>query len=512
MLNFSVSADYRVQYDHALDDTLGGRDSSTLTVRGHAVTFDVTGVDYYNMAITGTGFPAPQPVRRLNLLPGPHNVVTANGNALPFTVTADGKIDYPANPHELLSGAGTGTLAVHGMPVTLDSSDTDYYSMTISGAGWPAPRAVRTFRLLPGTHSAVTANGNSLPFTITADGTVSYADGLDGPFTGAGGTTLRVHGFRVTLDTTDVDYDNTTVSGTGWRPPQAVREYRLLPGGHGVVAHDGLTVPFTVTAAGLVTHEHPLLTGSGTVLAVHGLPVTLDATDLSYANVTVEGVAFGTPRPPRTVRIFPGAHRVLANGGLTVSFTVDDRGFVGYEPGLEGLLTGRDTSTLAVHGYPIDVDVSDVDYQSTMVNGLAYPNPAGRTTVRLLPGATYLVLTGGLTVPFAVTAEGRVQYDPSLAGLLTGAGGTTLALHGFPVTVDASASGYPEFGVGGVGWWNARQARVLRLVPGSHYVSIPGGERLLFQVTSTGHVGYDAAMDGAFTGRDGTTLTLRPPG
>ncbi|WP_370971126.1 sigma factor [Amycolatopsis sp. cg9] len=512
VLNFSVTADYRVQYDPALDGTLSGRDSSVLAVHGHAVTFDVTGVDYYNMAISGTGFPVPQPVRQLKLLPGAHNVVTANGNSLPFTVTAEGKVAYAADPRGLLSGAGSGTLAVHGLPVTLDSSDTDYAGMTISGAGWPAPQAVRTFRLLPGTHSAVTANGNSLPFTIAADGTVTYADGLAGPFTGAGGKTLSVHGFRVTLDTTGVDYDNMTVSGTGWRPPQAVREYRLLPGGHRVVAHDGLTVPFTVTAAGLVRPDHPLLTGTGTVLAVHGLPVTLDATDVDYANVTIEGVAFGTPRPPRTVRIFPGTHRVVTNGGLTVSFTVDDRGFVGYEPGREGLLTGQGSSTLAVHGFRIGIDVSDVDYQNVTVNGLPDPNPGARATVRLLPGATYLVLTGGLTVPFAVTAEGRVQYDPGLRGTFTGEGGTSLALHGFPITVDASASGYPQFGVGGVGWWDARQARVLRLVPGSHYVSIPGGDRLLFQLTSTGHVGYDATVDGAFAGRDGTTLILRPRG
>ncbi|QKV78949.1 sigma factor [Amycolatopsis sp. Hca4] len=355
-LPFTVTDDYVVRYDPSLEGTLQGGGSAELSVHGHDVTFDVSGVDYYNMAVGGTGFPAPQPVRHLKLLPGRHNVVTANGNSLPFTVTGTGGITFPTDPHGLLTWDGQ-ALAVHGIPITLDATGTDYANMTISGAGWPAPQAVRTFRLLPGTHSVVTANGNSLPFTITTDGTVGYAAGLEGPLTRAdGGKTLQVHGFHVTLDVTDLGYDNTTVSGTGWRTPQAVREFRLLPGTHRVVTHSGTTVAFTVGSSGLV------------------------------------------------------------------------------------------------------------------------------------------------------------GYDPSLQGLLTGAGGGTLAVHGFPVTIDATGSGYPQFGLEGAGWWDARQPRVLRLLPGTHYALAPGGRRFAFSVTSAGRVTYDAALDSVFAGRDGTTLTLRPPG
>jgi len=430
VLPFRVAPDYTVGFDPAWAGTLTGDGSSALVVRGHGITFDVSDVDYYTMAVGGTGFPAPQPVRHLELLPGPHRVVTANGNSLPFTVTASGGITFPDDPHHLLTWDGSGVLAVHGLPVTLDATDVDYANTTVSGAGWPAPQAVRTFRLLPGTHSVVTANGNSVPFTVTADGTVTYA--TDRFTSSEDGKTLRVHGFRVTLDATDVDYDTTTVSGTGWRAPQAVRTLRLLPGAHRVVAHDGLTVPFTVTAAGLVRSDSPLVAAGGTVVAVHGLPVTLDVTDLGYANASIEGVAFGPPRPARTLRVFPGAHRVVTNGGPTVAFTVDDRGFVG--------------------------------------------------------------------------------YDPALRGLLDGEGSRTLAVHGFPIAVDATGSGYPQFGVEGVGWWDARQPRVVRLLPGTHYVTAPGGRRFPFTVTSAGRVAYDAALDSVFAGRDGTTLTLRPPG
>ncbi|MGW5741998.1 RNA polymerase sigma factor [Amycolatopsis sp. NPDC003861] len=431
VLPFVVTDDYRVRYDQAPGGPLDGYGSSTLTVRGHEIAFDVSDVDYYTMAVSGTGFPAPQPVRHLRLLPGAHSVVTANGNSLPFTVTATGGITFPAGSPGLLTWDDR-TLAVHGLPVTLDATGVDYANLTVSGAGWPAPQAIRTFRLLPGTHSVVTANGNSVPFTITTAGTVTYADALGVLFSTADeGRKLRVHGFRVTLDATDVDYDTTTVSGTGWRTPQAVRELRLLPGAHRVVAHDGLTAPFTVTATGLVRSDSPLLTGTGTVLAVHGLPVTLDVTDLGYANASIEGVAYGPPRPARTLRIFPGPHRVVTNGGPTLAFTVDEYGFVGYDPVVRGLLTAE---------------------------------------------------------------------------------GSTLAVHGFPVTVDATGSGHPQFGVEGVGWWDARQPRVVRLLPGTHYVTAPGGRRFAFTVTSAGRVAYAAALDGVFAGRDGTTLTLRPPG
>jgi hypothetical protein len=82
-------------------------------------------------------------------------------------------------------------------------------------------------------------------------------------------------------------------------------------------------------------------------------------------------------------------------------------------------------------------------------------------------------------------------------------------VHGFPVTVDATGSGSSGFAVGGVGSWDARQSRTMRLLPAAHYVLLPTGTRLDFRVTGTGLIDYAASLDGVLSGRGTPTLTVR---
>lgn len=202
-------------------------------------------------------------------------------------------------------------------------------------------------------------------------------------------------------------------------------------------------------------------------------------------------------------------HNVITNGGLTVPFTVTATGTVRYDPKLQGIITGAGSTTVAVHDFPVTLDVTDVGYENVSVNGVAFGVPRPPRVIRLLPGAHYIVTFSGITVPFRVTDTGDVRYDAGLDGVLTGAGTATLAVHGFPVTVDATGSGSAGFAVGGIGSWDARQPRSMRLLPAAHYVLLPTGTRLDFRVTGAGLIDYAPGLDGVLARRGTSTLTVR---
>jgi len=55
---------------------------------------------------------------------------------------------------------------------------------------------------------------------------------------------------------------------------------------------------------------------------------------------------------PFTVQLIPGSQHWFYSGGTYQYFSVAADGTVDYDPALEGALTGRGTSTLAINGGP----------------------------------------------------------------------------------------------------------------------------------------------------------------
>jgi hypothetical protein len=179
-----------------------------------------------------------------------------------FEVTDAGTVQYTS---PLLRGSGTATLRVQGLPITLDVSGVDYTNATVTGAGWPAPAKIRTFRLLPGKHAVHTSSGNKVDFTVTPAGTVTY-DAQD-MLAGANTPTLVVRGLTVTVDATASGQSSFTVAGLNSRNAREPQDLRLLPGAHVLVLSDGRRLPFTVDAAGHVGYDPGLdavLAGRGT--------------------------------------------------------------------------------------------------------------------------------------------------------------------------------------------------------------------------------------------------------
>ncbi|NUS09189.1 MAG: hypothetical protein HOV97_42280 [Nonomuraea sp.] len=112
---------------------------------------------------------------------------------------------------------------------------------------------------------------------------------------------------------------------------------------------------------------------------------------------------------------------------------------------------------------------------------------------------------------FRVTADGRVDVDAEWSARLTGTGTTTLTATGLPVTVDATAVTYAQFGVSGTGWRDTRVAQPLRLFPGEHAYVTPSNALTPFTVESSGLVDYAARYDTMFGGRGTRTLRAFEP-
>ncbi|MBL7512399.1 hypothetical protein I6A94_21380, partial [Frankia sp. CN4] len=111
----------------------------------------------------------------------------------PFTVGADGRVDFDPQIG-YASGRGTTTLAVQGLPVTIDATALTCQAFALSPTtGWiPAHPAAGQPRLLPGSFTFVSCPaGRTFPLVLTPAGTFDYNPGLTG-VSGRGTSTLVV--------------------------------------------------------------------------------------------------------------------------------------------------------------------------------------------------------------------------------------------------------------------------------------------------------------------------------
>jgi hypothetical protein len=158
-------------------------------------------------------------------------------------------------------------------------------------------------------------------------------------------------------------------------------------------------------------------------------------------------VSLGAPFGP--VQLEPGTYQVIVGSGLVAdfTFTVNPQGKVDFDPSFGSFLAGRGTSTLVVTGFEITFDARYLSGPTTL---FVLPDgfPVLNTKIRLLPASSYQVEQGSGSVAqwkIKIGLDGKLHYDPPLDiaqnGFLAGNGTTTLQLFGFPLLVDARASG-----------------------------------------------------------------------
>lgn len=125
--------------------------------------------------------------------------------------------------------------------------------------------------------------------------------------------------------------------------------------GNGVADND--TVTFSVDNSGAVYYDPSLnnvLSGrGGSTLTVKGVTVKIDAHALT---MPVLNLNFGSGETnfatatPFSATLLPGVQSLLPVNGGPVAFTVSNSDTVDYDPSLNGVLSGRSSSTLVVKG------------------------------------------------------------------------------------------------------------------------------------------------------------------
>src|SRR5207244_343198 len=94
---------------------------------------------------------------------------------------------------------------------------------------------------------------------------------------------------------------------------------------------------------------------------------------------------------------------------------------------LDGILSGRGSSTLVVNGRTVQIDASAL-LGPYLALDYAYHDPSVPFSVNMLPGEHYLKTYGGDYLYFTVNLDGTIAYDPALDGILSGRGTGALVL------------------------------------------------------------------------------------
>jgi uncharacterized protein with LGFP repeats len=118
----------------------------------------------------------------------------------------------------------------------------------------------------------------------------------------------------------------------------------------------------------------------------------------------------------------------------------------------------------------------------------------------------------GGSVTFHVDGSGNVTWDPSLNGVLSGAGTADLplVLQGRTITLDAHALSLSALALDSQSTFPTSTPAAFTVLPGDQFVvatTVWGGQAR-FTVGPDGTVDYDPSLDGALTGRGTATLVL----
>src|SRR6266568_4224655 len=114
---------------------------------------------------------------------------------------------------------------------------------------------------------------------------------------------------------------------------------------------------------------------------------------------------------------------------------------------LFGAAKEADTAAPLVYGqgdsfFPITFDATALSQSAVSLDvGNTFIDTRTVQQVSFAPG-TYAIsvnYSSNSDVSFTITPDGKVAYDPSLEGVLSGSGGERLTISGRPITVDATA-------------------------------------------------------------------------
>jgi len=258
-----------------------------------------------------------------------------------------------------------------------------------------------------------------------------------------------------------------------------------------------------VAAAGLAAAE-----GAG------GAAIVLDATDLTLQDLAVDSVNLPPNDVPATLFLDPGPHLLNDKTGVRLRFDLTPAGLLDYDPALDGVFSGRGTTTLTLTGKPLHMDATAMTPQELVFNGFAGFHGDRVFTYRLLPGGSPLLLSKtGTRIQPTFSLDGTVDYPSSLDGVLAGRGTSTLVMLGVPVTLDLTGYTGPKVNVNGLGEVPDGEVVTFRALPGTGFQLVGPWTSPFFTVDESGRISnLPAVLNGYHLSGNGTgTLVLRDP-
>jgi hypothetical protein len=422
---FAVADDGTISYDPALEGVMSGQGTANLVIQGRAVSIDASALTGTNLWVDGSAFAAAAPFTT-RLLPGRHSFYNYGGAAQYFAVADDGTISYDPALEGVISGQGTANLVIQGRAVSIDASFLTGTTLWVNGNPF-ASAAPFTTRLLPGRHAFYNSGGSAQYFAVADDGTISYDPALEGVMSGQGTTNLVIQGRAVTIDASALTGTNLWVDGNSFAVATPFTT-RLLPGRHAFYNSGGSAQYFAVADDGSISYDPALegvMSGQGTTnLVIQGRAVTIDASVLTGTTLWVDGNSFAVATP-FTTRLLPGWHAFYNYGGSAQYFVVADDGTISYDAALEGVMSGQGTANLVIQGRAVTIDASVRGTSTLWLDGTAL-GAATLVNSHLLPGPHNVWFGNGPSYAFSVDADGTIDYDPALDGILSGRGTRTL--------------------------------------------------------------------------------------
>jgi hypothetical protein len=182
-------------------------------------------------------------------------------------------------------------------------------------------------------------------------------------------------------------------------------------------------------------------------------PIKIDATKLVYRDFVIPTVtsSWVDSRTVQSFNVAAGEYAFQIGSGYYADFTfrVTASGLIDYDVAYNGFLSGRNTSTLTINGLTVTLDARYLSGSGVL---LVVPATADDwityKTCQMVPASYYSVQQGSGEVAnfaFKLGVDGHWSYGASCdviaGGFLSGAGTPVLGFYGYPLLIDARASG-----------------------------------------------------------------------
>ena len=541
---FEVTAQGSIAYANGLDVSEGGfltgRGTNTFGIAGFPITLESPGLAAERCPHLAniTGWLPSNREHVLKLLPGKYQFMQGNGPVpeADFQVRIDGKVEYPTSSDGFLTGRDSTTFGIVGFPITLESRGLAAYQYHLASiTGWLTSNREHVLKLLPGKYQFMQGNGPvpEADFQVRIDGKVEYPTSSDGFLTGRDSTTFGIVGFPITLESRGLAaYQYHLASITGWLTSEREHVLNLLPGKYQFVQGNG-PVPeadFQVRLDGKVeypTSSDGFLTGrDSTTFGIVGFPIVLKSPGLATYQYHLASITGWLPSEREHVlNLLPGKYQFVQGNGLVpeADFQVRIDGKVEYPTSSDGFLTGRDSTTFGIVGFPIVLKSPGLAaYQYHLASITGWLTSDREHELRLLPGKYQFMQGNGpvADVLFSVLLDGTPAIDSSRSGAimsLVPANATsppTVVFSGHAIDLDFTELSSHRYRLDVTDWFENDRVHSVRLMPTRyHMVNAVGAiDRGVFDVLAGGNLNYadelDLANGGYLTGAGTATLTV----